>query len=159
MLLSVFNALGPISIPTPPTLHWQSFSMSIQWLVSIDFPISWYLISSVWVYRFSCMQIMSILCSTADAVSSGSWPILFRVLTINIAICIVCIHFSSFCLSSVAAFSNTEVRARTSAGRSPFLPSRRAMRFMYVVCVWVMVIFRWLFLFSSIEATLIDEQL
>ena len=27
-----------------------------------------------------------------------------------------------------------------------------------VVWVWVMVIFRWLFLFSSIEANLIDEQ-
>ena len=87
----------------------------------------------------------------------GSWPILFRVLTLNVAICIVCLHFSSFCLSSVADFSNTEARAPTSAGRTPFLPARRAMRFMYVVWVWVMVIFRWLFLFSSIETTLIDE--
>ena len=99
------------------------------------------------------MQIMSILCSTADAVSSGSWPILFRVLTLNVAIYIVCLYFSSFCLSSVADFSNTEARAPISAGRAPFLPARRAMRFMYVVWVWVMVIFRWLFLFSSIEAT------
>ena len=31
------------------------------------------------------------------------------------------------------------------------------MRFMYVVWVLVMVIFRWLPLFSSIETTLIDE--
>ena len=62
-------------------------------------------------------------------------------------------HFSSFCLSrsSVADFSNTEARAPTSAGRAPCLPARRAMRFMYVVCVWVMVIFRWLFLFSFIS--------
>ena len=51
---------------------------------------------------------MSILCSTTDAVSSGSWPILFRVLTLNVSICIVCWHFSSFSLSSVADFSNTE---------------------------------------------------
>ena len=64
---------------------------------------------------------MSILCS-ADAVSSGSWPILFRVLTLNVAICIVCLHFSSFSLSSVANFPNTEARAPTSAGRAPFLP-------------------------------------
>ena len=86
-------------------------------------------------------------------------PILLKVLTLNVAICIICLHFSSFCcLSSVADFSNTEVRALTSTGRALFLPARRAMRFMYVVWVWVMVIFRWLFLFSSIEATLIDEQ-
>ena len=54
----------------------------------------------------------------ADAVSSGSCPILFRVLTLNIAICIVCLHFSSFYLSSVADFSNTEARAPTSAKKS-----------------------------------------
>ena len=32
------------------------------------------------------------------------------------------------------------------------------MQFIPVVWAWVMVIFRWLFLFSSIEATHIDEQ-
>ena len=49
------------------------------------------------------MHIMSILCSTAAAVSSGSCPILFKVPTLNVAICIVCLHFSSFYgLSSVA---------------------------------------------------------
>ena len=80
------------------------------------------------------MHFMSILCSTADAVSSGSCPILFKVLTLNVAICIVCLHFSSVCcLSSVTDFSNTEARAPTSAERAPFLPVRRAMRFMYVV--------------------------
>ena len=80
------------------------------------------------------MHIMSILCSRADTVSTGSWPLLFKVLTLNVAICIVCLHFSSFCcLSSVADFSNTEARAPNSAGRAPFLPARRAMRFMYVV--------------------------
>ena len=35
---------------------------------------------------------MSILCSTADAISSGSCPILFKVLTLNVAICSVCLH-------------------------------------------------------------------
>ena len=55
------------------------------------------------------MHIMSILCSTAYAVTSGSCPILFKGLTLNVAICIVCLHFSSFCcLCSVADFSNTE---------------------------------------------------
>ena len=51
-----------------------------------------------------------------------SWPILYRVLTLNVAICIVCLHFSSFCcMSSVADFSNIEARVPTSAGRNPFL--------------------------------------
>ena len=102
---------------------------------------------------------MSMLCSTADVVSSGSCPILFKVLTLNVAICIVCLHFNNFCyLSSIADFSNTEARALTSAGHDPFLPARRAMQFIHVVLVWIMVIFRWLFLFSSIETKLIDEQ-
>ena len=64
---------------------------------------------------------MSILCSTADAVSSGSWPILFKVLTLDVAICIVCLHFSSFCcLSSVADFSNTDARAPYLSRMRPF---------------------------------------
>ena len=160
MLFSVFNALGPRSIPTPPTDALTEFFHADTVTSIHPLPVSWYLISSVCVYRCSCMQIISILCSTADAVSSDSWPILFRVLALNVAICIVCLHFSSFCLSlsSVADFSNTEARAPTSAGRAPFLPARRAMRFVDLVWVRVMVIFRWLFLFSSIEATLIDEQ-
>ena len=57
-----------------------------------------YLISSVCVYLCSCMHIMSTLCSTADAVSSGNWPIPFKVLTLNVTICILCLHFSSFLL-------------------------------------------------------------
>ena len=113
MLLSVFNALGPISIPTPPTVALTEIFHADTVASVHPLPVSWYLISSMWVYRCSCMQIMSILCSTADAVSSGSWPILFEVLTLNVAICIVCLHFSSFCLSSVADFSNTEARAPT----------------------------------------------
>ena len=94
--------------------------MLIQWLAFIhcQFCDIWYL-WCVCVYQCSCMQIMSILCSTADAVSSGCWPNLFRVLMLNVAICIVCLHFSSFCLSSVADFLNTEARAPTSAGCAP----------------------------------------
>ena len=146
MLFSVFNALGPISIPTIPTVALTEFFYADTVSSVHPLPVSWYLISSVCVCLCSCMHIMSILCSTADAIISGSCPILFKVLTLNVAICIVCLHFSSFCrLSSVADFSNTEARAPTSAGRAPFLPARRAMRFVYVVWVWVMVIFRWLF--------------
>ena len=147
MLLSVFNTLCPIRIPTPPTVALTEFFHDDTVASVHRLPVSWYLISSVCVYLCSCMHIMYILCSTADAVSSGSFPILFEVLTLNAAICIVCLHFSSFCcLSSVADFSNTGARAPTSAKRAPFLPARRAMQFMYVVWVWVMVIFRWLFI-------------
>ena len=92
---------------------------------------------------------MSILCSTADAISSGSCPILFKVLTLNVAICSVCLHFSSFCrLSSVADFSNTEARAPTSAGRAPFCVCGLSMGHGYLSMA---------VLFSSIEATLIEE--
>ena len=97
MLLSVFNALGPISIPIPPTVALTEFFYADTVTSIHPLPVSWYLVSSVCVYRCSCMQITSILCSTADAVSSGSWPILFRVLALNVAICIVCLHFSSLC--------------------------------------------------------------
>ena len=111
MLWSDFNALGPISMPTPPTVALIKF-FHADTLASVHpLPVSWYLISSLCVYLCSCKHIMSILCSTADAVSSGSWPILFKVLTLNVAICIVCLHFSSFCcLSSEADFSNTAAR-------------------------------------------------
>ena len=60
--------------------------------------------------------ILCLLWSTADAVSSGSCPILFKVLMLNVAICIVRLHFNHFSLSSVADFSNTEARVSISAG-------------------------------------------
>ena len=133
MLFSDFNALGPISIPTPPTVALTEFFHADTVARIHPLPVPWYLISLL--YLCSCMHMMSMLCSVVDAVSSGSWPILLKVLTLNVAIYIVCLHFSSFCLSSVADFSNTEARAPNSAGRAPFLPTRRAMRFIYVV--WV----------------------
>ena len=159
MLLSVFSALGPISNPTPPTAALTEFFHADTVASDHPLPVSWYLISSVCVYLCSCMQIISILCSSADAISSGSCPILFKVLTLNVAICSVCLHFSSFdCLSSVADFSNTEARAPTSAGRAPFLPARRAI----AVCVSGLSVghgyLSMAVLFSSIEATLIEEQ-
>ena len=104
MLFSVFNALGPRSIPTPPTDALTEFFHADTVTSIHPFPVSWYLISSVCVYRCSCMQIISILWSTADAVSSDSWPILFRFLTLNVAICIVCLHFSSFCLFELCSW-------------------------------------------------------
>ena len=157
MLFNDSRVRGLISIPTPPTVALTEFFHTDAVGSVYPLPESWYLISSLCVYRCSWMHIMSMLWSMADAVSSNSCPILFKVLTLNVAICIVCLPFSIFCLSSAADFFNSEARAPTSAGRAPFLPARRAMRFGHVVWVWVMVIFRWLFLFSSTEATLIDE--
>ena len=110
--IKVTLSLGPISNPTPPTAALTEFFHADTVASDQPLPVSWYLISSVCVYLCSCMHIMSILCSSADAISSGSCPILFKVLTLNVAICSVCLHFSSFdCLSSVADFSNTEARA------------------------------------------------
>ena len=103
------------------------------------------------------MHIMSILCSSVDAISSDSCPILFKVLTLNVAICSVCLHFNSFdCLSSVADFSNTEARAPTSAGRTPFFTHAKSD----AVCVCGLSVghgyLSMVVLFSSIEATLIE---
>ena len=133
MLFSIFNAIGPISNPTPPIAALTEFFHADT--VTSDHPllVSWYLISSVCLHLCSCMHIMSILCSTADAISSSSCPILFSVLTLNVDICNVCLHFSSFGrLSSVADFSNSEARAPTSAGRAFFYPREERCG----LCMW-----------------------
>ena len=62
----------------------------------------------------------------ADAFSSDSCPIFFKVLMLNVTIRIVCLHFSNYCLSSVADFSNTEARAPTSARRTLFFPHMKS---------------------------------
>ena len=107
-------------------------------------PVSWYFISSLWRYLWSCMHIMSMLWSITETVSSGSWPSLFKVLALNTAICIMLLHFSNFCFSlgSVVHCSNTGARTPTPAGSATFLLARRAMRFGLVVWAWVMVTFR-----------------
>ena len=60
MLLSVFNALGPISIHTPQPVALTEFFHADTAASVHPLPVSWYLISSVWAYRCSCIQIMSI---------------------------------------------------------------------------------------------------
>ena len=120
-LLSDLKAFGPISIPTPSTVALTEIFHDGTVASVHPLPVSWYLISSLCVYPCSWLHIMSMLCSTADSVCSSSCAILFTVLTLNVAICIVYLHFSNFyCLSSVADFSNTEVRAPTLAGRTAF---------------------------------------
>ena len=68
----------------------------------------------------------------ADAVNSGNCPILFKVLALNVTICIVRLHFSKFYLISVADFLNTGARAPASAGHAFVLPERRPMQFGHV---------------------------
>ena len=106
MLFSDFMACGPISIPITPIVTLTEFFHADAETNVYPLSISWYLTSLLWMYLCSCMHIMSILWSIAEAVSSGSWPILFQVLTLKVAICIVLLHFSNFCfsLSSVADF-------------------------------------------------------
>ena len=40
---------------------------------------------SLWWYQYSYTHTISIICSTADAISSSCWSILFKVLTLNVA--------------------------------------------------------------------------
>ena len=117
--------------------HWVSFPMLIQWLASIHCQYC-----DIWYARCACICVLiCILCLSYivrfSAISSGSWPILLKVQTLNVAVCIVCLHFSSFCcLSSVADFSNTEARAPTSAEHSLFFIHAESDK-VYVCCLIV----------------------
>ena len=154
MRISDFRSRGPISLPTPSIVALpELFQADADADTNVHLlPLSWYLIYSLWMYLCSCMHIMSILWSITEAVCSGSWPILLKVLTLNVTICIVRLHFSNFCFSfsTVAEFSNTWSRAPTSAGRTPFLPAGSVIRSGQVVWVWVMVIFQWLCFYSHL---------
>ena len=104
--------------------------MMMQWLASIHCQNH-----DIYYLRYVCICVLEcILCLCYDLwpmqFCSGSCPIFFKVLTLNVAIVAYC-HFC--CLSSVADFSNTEARASTLAGRAPFLPALRAMRVEHVV--------------------------
>ena len=147
MLFCVFRAVGPISIPTPPTVALTEF-FHADWLASI--PCHY---CDIWYPCYVCVcDLECILCLCYDLWQMRSAPVVVIFsLRLNVTICIVCLHFSNFRLSSVDNFS--------APGRAPFfLPVQRAMRFRHVVWVWFLVIFRWLFLFSTKEAALIDEQ-
>ena len=91
------------------------------------------------------------LCSAADAVRSGNWPILCKILTLSVAICTVLLHLSNFCLCSSSAtdFFNIGVRTPTSSERASCLPVRRTIRFEHIVWVGVMVISRWLYFYLT----------
>ena len=151
MLFRVFNAQGPIINPIPPTAALREFFHADTVTSDHTLPVSEYLISSVCVYLCCCMHIMSILCSTDDAISSGSCPILFKVLTLNVAICSVCLHFSSFLSFELCSQGSNLSRM------CPFFT--RAKR--DAVCACGLSVghgyLSMAVLFSSIEATLIEE--
>ena len=94
MLCRDFKARNPISIRKPPVDALREFSHAVATVHPLPISLCLFL-SSLWVYLCSCMHIMSMLWSIADALSSGSCPILFQVLTLNDAICIVRLLFSN----------------------------------------------------------------
>ena len=86
MLLSDFSARGLRSIPTHPIVALTEFFQADADTNVQPFPDSWYFISiSPWSNLCSCTHMMSIFFSATEAVSSGSWPIVFSVLTLNVA--------------------------------------------------------------------------
>ena len=124
MLFSYSSAHGPISIPTCPITALNDFFPADALANVHPLLVTCYFISSLWRYLYSCMHILSMIWPITEAISSSSWPILFKVLTLNVTISIVLLHFSNFCfsLSSVAGFSNTGVRVPTPPGRASFYP-------------------------------------
>ena len=124
LLFSNFRDRVPLSIPTLPIVALTEFFYAAAVASVHPLPLSWYLIPSLRMYRCSWMHIMSMLWCMANAVGFDSCPFLFKILTLNIAICIVLLHFNNFYLSYVADFSNTESRATTPAGRTLFYPCK-----------------------------------
>ena len=78
-------------------MHSYTSNVSIDRVFHTDAqpqPVSGYFnSSSLWQYLWSYMYIMSILCSAADAVSSGSWFIVFTDPTLKVAM-LMFLHLS-----------------------------------------------------------------
>ena len=68
---------------------------------------------------------MSVLCSTADAVSLNSSFIVFKVLPLKVALVTMFLQLSMLGLDSVADFSNSEAKAPTSAECTLFFTAVR----------------------------------
>ena len=157
MLFSDFTVWGLRSIHTPPMTALMEFFHADTETNVHPLPVSWHSIfSSLLSYLCSCMYTMSIWCSNTDAVSLGSWPIPFKVLTLNVTTWTVFLHLSNFgldlslSLSSVVG-SNTGARAFPWAERALCFTAWRATRLEHMVWIRVRVIFRWLFFFYLIN--------
>ena len=72
---------------------------------------------------------ISILSLAADTVSSGNCFIVFKVLTLHVAMLTAFLHLSNFGLdlSSVADLSNIRARVPTPAECAPYLPMEKVM--------------------------------
>ena len=139
ILFSALIALGLSSIPTPPMVALMEFFHADADTNVHPLPVSWYFISSsLWSNLCSCTQIMSIFFSSADAVSSGSWFIVFSVLTLNVARFKVCLHFSRcvLLLGSMVVFLDMVSRATTSVVGVSCLSALDVMWFVCVWCCW-----------------------
>ena len=122
MLLNDFRACGLMSILTHTIAALTEFFYADAERNVHPLPVSWHFISSLWRRLCSSTYTMSMLWSIADALPSGRWPILRKVLTLSVTIYTVLLHLSNFCfsLNSAADFSNTWVRAPISAGGALF---------------------------------------
>ena len=99
ILLSDFRARWLRNIPTSPMTALTDFSRADVEINVYPLPESWYFISTPqWWYLCSCTNTIFILCSATDAVSSGSWLILLKVIMLSVAVCTVFLHLSNFCL-------------------------------------------------------------
>ena len=95
---------------------YSRFSIFYQVSNVIDLTLNVFYLFFLVCIMCSCMHTMSMLCSVVDPVSSGRWPILFKVLILSVTMCTVLLHLSNFSLdlSSDADFSIAGTRAPTS---------------------------------------------
>ena len=97
MLLSDFWAHGPKSIPIPAMTTLIEFFHADTEMNFYLLQLPWYFISAaLWCYMCFCTHSTFMVCSTANAVNSCSWHILFKVLTLNVTICIVLLDLNNF---------------------------------------------------------------
>ena len=94
-------------------MNLESFSSSNSWV----FRIFTRVILSQCGPTNSAVDMMSILCLTTDAVSSGICFTEFKLLPLNVSMLTMFLHLSNFTLGLIflADFSNTETRTPTSA--------------------------------------------
>ena len=82
---------------------------------------------------------MSTLWSAADAIRSGEWFILFKILRLHVAMLTMLLHLSDFGLGSEEDFLNTEARAPNLAEHAPYLIAWRAMWFGPMVHIYIYI--------------------
>ena len=95
IFLILSKVLGPIRIPTPLIMVLTEIFHADAKTNLHRLPVSWYFKSLLLIYQCFSMHIMSMLWTIAEAVDSTGWPILFKVLNLNVVICIVPLHFSN----------------------------------------------------------------